>query len=187
MADRSESPAYAALTPSARKMLAVIEAQIGGGSSASVSYSDFALEHRIARATISKSVKALVALGMIEVSPGKRLVGTYRISSGWRSIDARAAAQLVALAREPMPQRRFEKRQPLPMRQAKAARPMVARPRAVQRRVPSLVRLPWQAPRGVEGNSLDPIALCGCPLTGMMGGADPAPPLVPGRAIHRNL
>jgi len=43
MADRENSPAYAALPRSARRVFAAIERAIGGGSGASVSYVDFRL------------------------------------------------------------------------------------------------------------------------------------------------
>jgi len=49
MTDRTSSPAFAALSRSARKVLAAIEAAIGDGSSASVSYVDFRLDHHIGR------------------------------------------------------------------------------------------------------------------------------------------
>jgi len=47
MADRENSPAYAALSRSARRVFAAIQqAAIGDGSSASVSYVDFRLDRR---------------------------------------------------------------------------------------------------------------------------------------------
>jgi hypothetical protein len=45
MADRVNSPAYAALPRSTRKVFAAIQRAIGDGSSASVSYLDFRLDH----------------------------------------------------------------------------------------------------------------------------------------------
>jgi hypothetical protein len=49
MADRENSPAYAALPRSARRVFAAIERAIGDGSSASVSYTSFRLDHHIGR------------------------------------------------------------------------------------------------------------------------------------------
>jgi hypothetical protein len=49
MTDREKSPAYAALPRSARRVFAAIERAIGDGSSGSVSYVDFGLDHHIGR------------------------------------------------------------------------------------------------------------------------------------------
>jgi hypothetical protein len=46
MTDRENSPAYAALPRSARRVFAATERAIGDRSSASVSYVDFWLDHR---------------------------------------------------------------------------------------------------------------------------------------------
>ena len=56
MTDRETSPAYAALPRSARLVFAAIERAIGDGSSASVSYVDFRLDHHIARKAVSPSL-----------------------------------------------------------------------------------------------------------------------------------
>jgi len=47
MADRENSPAYAAQTQGAKRVFSAIERAIGDGSSASVSYVDFKLDHGI--------------------------------------------------------------------------------------------------------------------------------------------
>jgi hypothetical protein len=83
MADRSESPAYAALPRSARWVFAAIEAAIGDGSKASVSYVAFRLDHHIARPAVSRLPKLLDHLGMVEISPGPRLVNVFRLPNGW--------------------------------------------------------------------------------------------------------
>ena len=143
MTDRSESPAYAALPRSARRVFAAIERAIGDRSSASVSYTSFRLDHHIGRRAISASLKLLDHLGLIEIEPGPRLVNVFRFSNRWRTIDEVEAARLAALARELKPHRTFEKRpQPKP---PKPPKPMtVARPRIIRRRVPSLPTMPWQ-------------------------------------------
>jgi hypothetical protein len=69
MADRSESPAYAALPPSARRVFAAIERAIGDRGSASASYTSFAMDHHIGRQSISPSVKLLDHLGLIDQMP----------------------------------------------------------------------------------------------------------------------
>ena len=78
MSDRENSPAYAALPRSARRVFAAIERAIGDGSSASVSYTDFRLDHHIGRQNISVSLKLLDHLGLIEIEPGPRLVARSR-------------------------------------------------------------------------------------------------------------
>ena len=58
MTDRENSPAYAMLPRSARRVFAAIERAIGDGSSASVSYADFRLDHHIGRQSISPVAEA---------------------------------------------------------------------------------------------------------------------------------
>jgi hypothetical protein len=84
MKDRENSPAYAALPQSARRVFAAIERAIGDGSSASVSYVDFRLDHHIGRRAISISLKLLDNLGLIEIEPGPRLVNVFRFSNRCR-------------------------------------------------------------------------------------------------------
>ena len=74
MTDRENSPAFAMLPLSARKVFAAIERAIGDGSSASVSYTDFGETYPVGRQSISPSLKLLDHLGLIEVEPGPRLV-----------------------------------------------------------------------------------------------------------------
>jgi hypothetical protein len=114
-----------------------------------VSYVDFRLDHHIARKSVSPSLKLLDHLGLIEIEPGKRLVNIFRFSNRWRTIDEVEAVRLAALAREVRLCRRFEKRrEPKPPKPAPAPKPVkamtVERPRAMQRRVPSLPTMPWQ-------------------------------------------
>ncbi len=130
----------------------------GNGSSASVSYVAFSLDHHIARKAVSPSLKLLDHLGLIEIEPGFRLCNRFRLSNRWRTIDAVEAVRLAELAREVKPHRTFEKRrEPKPVKKAlsqegvsapppKAMRPTWAgeRPRVMQRRVPSLPTMPWQ-------------------------------------------
>jgi hypothetical protein len=100
MTYRSESPAFAALPRSARRVLAAIETAIGDGTSASVSYADFRLDHHISRKAVSPSLKLLDHLGLIEIEPGPRLVNVFKLSNRWRTIDEVEAARLAALARD---------------------------------------------------------------------------------------
>jgi hypothetical protein len=55
------------LPRSARRVFAAIERAIGNGSSASVSYVAFSLDHHIARKAVSPSLKLLDHLGLIEI------------------------------------------------------------------------------------------------------------------------
>ena len=80
MPDRENSPAYAALPRSARRVFAAIERTIGDGSCASVSYVDFRLDHGIGRKSVSPSLKLLDHLGLIEIEPGPRLVNIFKLS-----------------------------------------------------------------------------------------------------------
>jgi hypothetical protein len=109
MTDRERSPAFVVLPKTARRMLGVIEKAAGGGS-VEMSYASLMHDHRFGRPSVSASVKALVALGWIDVEAGPRLVNRYRLSRRWATIDAGEAARLVREARKVMPQRRHEKR-----------------------------------------------------------------------------
>ena len=145
MTDRENSPAYAALPRSARRVFAAIERAIGDGSSASVSYVSFRLDHHIEGKAVSLSLKLLDHLGLIEIEPGPRSGNVYRLSRRWCTIDAVEAERLAALAREVQPQRRFAKPQEQkPVKPPPPKPTTVARPRIMQRRVPSLPTMPWQ-------------------------------------------
>ena len=167
MADRENSPAFQMLPLRARRVLAAIETAIGDRSSASISFTSFQFDHRIGRPSISPSLKLLDHLGLIEVEPGPRLINIFRLSNRWRTIDEGEAVRLAELAREVMSGRRFREaagtqiqrqatnsdrpsefigqsiNQSPPKSQQK---PMtVARPRIMQRRVPSLPTMPCAA------------------------------------------
>ena len=107
MSDRENSPAFAMLPRCARRVFAAIGQAIGDGSSVSVSYTDFRLDHHIARKAVSPSLKLLDHLGLIEIEPGPRLINVFRFR--WRCIDEVEAQSLAALAREVKPHRTFGK------------------------------------------------------------------------------
>ena len=92
----------------ARKVFAAIERAIGDGSSASVSYIDFRLDHGISRKAVSPSLKLLDHLGLIEIESGKRLINRFRLSRRWCTIDEVEAVRLAALA-QVKPHRTFGK------------------------------------------------------------------------------
>jgi len=142
MTDRESSPAFAVLSKSAKRLLAVIETEMGDGSSVSISYAAFSMDHHLARRALSPALKQLDALGMIDISPGPRLVNVFRLSRRWCAIDADEAERLSALARELKPHRTFERREPKPVPKPKPV--TVERPRFSQRRMPSLPTMPWQ-------------------------------------------
>ena len=126
-------------------MFAAIERTIGDGSSASVSYVAFGLDHHIARKSVSPSLKLLDHLGLIEIEPGPRLVNVFRFSNRWRTIDGVEAARLAELAKALKPHRTFAKPpESMPVKPPKPKPMTVERPRVMQRRVPSLPTMPWQ-------------------------------------------
>ena len=72
-------------------------------------------------------------------------MNVFRFSNRWRTVDEVEAKRLAELAREVKPHRTFGKPPEVkPVRPPKPTRPMVARPRIMQRRVPSLPTMPWQ-------------------------------------------
>jgi hypothetical protein len=148
MTDRVTSPAYQMLPRSARRVFAAIARAIGDGSSASVSYVAFSLDHGIARKSVSSSLKLLDHLGLVDIEPGRRLVNVFRFSNRWRTVDEVEALRLAALAREVRPCRRFEKRRdvmvkstvhPKPVKPVPVSpKPMTVERRPYRRQVPSL-------------------------------------------------
>jgi hypothetical protein len=147
VADRDDSPAFQMLPRSARRVFAAIERTIGDGSSASVSYVDFMLDHHMAPQVVSPSLKLLDRLGLIEIETGPRGSNVFRLSNRWRGIDEVEAKRLSELAAEVKPHRTFEKTpEPKPVKPPPPPpKPMtVERPRVRQRRVPSLPTMPWQ-------------------------------------------
>ena len=135
MADWKNSPAYAVLPPGARRVLRAIERSIGDGSSASVSYTSFWLDHNIEGKLVSPSLKLLNHLGMIDIESGPYRSNVFRLSTRWRTIDALEAARLVKLARLPKPPRVAAPKPPKPAPTPKPVKVepprTIAAPRAV--------------------------------------------------------
>ena len=143
MVDREYSPAYWALTKAARRMLHVIETEIDSGTSVALSYETLRLEHRFGWQTLSRSLKLLDRLGLIDIEAGPRLVNVFRISTRWRSINEDEAKRLSELARELKPPRTA--REPKPQRPPAAKAPKAVNVEArKQRQEPSLPPMPWR-------------------------------------------
>ena len=71
MADREHSPAFAVLPRRARLVFAAIQRAIGDGSSASVTYLSFKLDHGIGRKAIPRALTLLDHLGLIDIEGGR--------------------------------------------------------------------------------------------------------------------
>ena len=108
--DRTKSPAFAALGKTARRMLSVIEQAVGDGGSAAITFASFMADHHFGRPSISGGLKALDALGWIDITPGPRSGNVFRLSNRWRAISEADAARLSREARKVLPHRRFETR-----------------------------------------------------------------------------
>ena len=140
--DRSDvltSPAYQTLSPSGKRMLHLIVGvtERNGGEPVSLSHGWF--EAKMTRASSTKAVKQLRALGFVTVETGERGTNTFALCDGWRKVNAEEAQRRVALARLPTPQR------PAAAKPVEAPKPEpVARPHArVRRGTPSLPRFSW--------------------------------------------
>ncbi len=138
---REESPAFLALDRRALRVLAAIEAAIGDGSEATVSYLSLMHDHHIDRRSISPGIKQLVALGLVDIRPGPRLGNVFELSRRWLMIDAAAAARLSEAAREVKACRTFEKRR-APVEPVQESEP-VAADKPAQLRRPSMPTLAW--------------------------------------------
>jgi hypothetical protein len=100
MADRSKSPAYAALTASGKQVLRVIEAKARHGGAA-ITLGTF-MSAGMCRSSARSGVKQCLALGFVVVTTGVRRVGQFELAEGWRGVtDARSAKRLVKAAKLP--------------------------------------------------------------------------------------
>jgi hypothetical protein len=146
MSDRASSAAFLALPKSAKKVLAAIEAAIGNGDCATISYTDFMFTHHVGRPSISAGLKQLIALGLIDVEAGRRASNVFRLSNRWRAIGEAEAARLSKEARKVLPQRRHEKRRvPVgPPKPVKVIEPVeTVEPVQFMERRPSMPSLAW--------------------------------------------
>ena len=88
-ADRSQSPAYQALTPAARKVLAVIEGKIVEGDGvATINLTNLAKLCGVSNSTAFLAQRQIVALGFVSIAPGPRPRDSYRLADGWCAHDA---------------------------------------------------------------------------------------------------
>lgn len=104
MADRSQmlaSPAYAALSSTARRVLQVIEVEVARGNGvAAISFGDSARLCGTARSTACLALRLLGLLGFINIEPGR--VRRFTLCDGWQSLDAVEAKRLRRQTRLPM-------------------------------------------------------------------------------------
>jgi hypothetical protein len=131
-------------------VFAAIQQAIGDGSSASLTYLSFKLDHGIGRKAIPRALKLLDHLVLIEIEVRPRCSRVYRFSNRWRGIDEAEAARLSALARGAKPPRVAAQKPPKPIKQPKP--PKVARPSTTPRPV-TLAKLAFmdEAGRSTHG------------------------------------
>jgi len=140
MADRTSSAAYAAMKPSGKRCLNLIEGAVTcGGGAAALSHGQFKA-WGMARSSSCYAVKALLALGFVTVEPGKRRTNVFgSVMAGARSMRARRrgwSSWRVKRSRSGRAASRWVPKPPKPM--------AVERPRVMQRGTPSLPTMPWQ-------------------------------------------
>jgi hypothetical protein len=138
MAGRSEvlrSAAYAALSVGGKRVLHVVEEQAPHGA-VGISLAQF-MSQGMCRAAARFGIKQVELLGFVSVSMGPRRVNVFRLSDGWRGLDADEAKRRVAQARLPMPPR-ASSAPPKPVPQVEAR----VEPPRTMRRAPSLPT--WQ-------------------------------------------
>ena len=142
--DRSEaqaSPAFAALKPSGKRVLRVVERECGGGAAA-ISIARF-MESGMGRHAAYYGVKQCERLGFVSLSlyTGLHRANVFTLVDHWRSIDAVEAKRRMAQARQPKPPRVAALK---PVKRAKPApTPKPLRPRMNERRAVSLPKLSW--------------------------------------------
>ena len=103
MTDRATSPAYKALSPSARKVLALIDSEVACCDGAAViSYSDIKRRCDVTHGTAGYTLRQVRTLGFVSVervAARSRYVNTFRLSSQWQSIGTDEAHRLAVRAR----------------------------------------------------------------------------------------
>jgi len=139
--DRSEvlqSAAYAALKPSGKRALHVIEDALSrSGDGVAISLNQF-LALGLCPTAARYGVKQCERVGLVTVNTGPRRVHVFMMADGWKSISADEAARRMALARQPMQRAKPVK----PPKLVKVPKPVpVEPPRTMRRQVPSLPRL----------------------------------------------
>ena len=102
------SPAYTALSPSGRRVLALIDSKVAhGGGMAAISFSDIERQCGMIHGTCGFALRQVRLLGFVSVERGpgpRRRINTFRFSNVWRDLDAAACRRLAAQARLGKPQ-----------------------------------------------------------------------------------
>jgi hypothetical protein len=131
MADRSvqQSAAYEALSVGGKRVLQVIEDEVGNDGSA-ISLGRF-MERGMCRAAARYGIKQVEALGFAVIGMGPRRVNVFRLADGWRALDAHEAKRRVKLARLAMPQRQSAPPKPVTQFKVPVERPRMS-PAAVR-------------------------------------------------------
>jgi hypothetical protein len=126
---RQTSPAYQAMTGTARHMLELIEGELARCNSVTVPirFADF-VALGIREGSCGFALRQVVLFGFADVERGPlpARINTFRLSTRWQSIDATEAARLQVLARKPEPRPKA-----------------IHRPRTTRRPAPSMPRMPW--------------------------------------------
>jgi hypothetical protein len=104
MADRSQSPAFAALSASGRKVLHAVEKQAGRGAVA-ITLDEFMEHTALCRSAVRHGIRQCELLSFVVVSTGHRRVNQFALAGGWRELDAGEAARLAKQVRLPTPPR----------------------------------------------------------------------------------
>ena len=101
MADRSQmltSPAYAALSPSGRRVLALIDSKVThGGGVAAISFSNIERQCGMSTAPAASHCGQVRLLGFVSVERGpgpRRRINSFRFSNVWRDLDAAACRRV---------------------------------------------------------------------------------------------
>jgi hypothetical protein len=98
--DRSQSPAFRALSPVGIRVLAVIEAALVGNQCVALSHGEIGATLRTATSTVAFGVRQSVLLRLIKrVEPHACCISRFARCDDWRNIGELEAKRLKALAR----------------------------------------------------------------------------------------
>ena len=130
------SPAFEALSPAGRAVLTAVENEIArGGGVAVMDFNSIVRRADMSRGATANGLKQIEMLGFasIDMGPSPRFIRTMKLSDRWQRIDADEAERLALKSR-------------LPMAETKRAAVQAVPPR-MERRQPSLPRMPWDDAR----------------------------------------
>src|SRR5262245_9178585 len=101
MAEPTDSAAWRALTPSAKRLLAHVDQQLVSHARVAISRSEFRRAEGLCQASCTLGVQQVKALGFVTVSTGQRRCHVFHRSDEWQTLGEAEVTQRLATVRWP--------------------------------------------------------------------------------------